>query len=322
MQIGDLELKVPIVLAPMAGVTDWPYRKIIREMGSELVYSEMVSSRGLVYGSEKTFELMEYSSDEGYMAIQLFGDDPDIMAEAARIVEREVKPDLIDINMGCPANKVIKSGSGSALMKSPNLAGEIIKAVVEAVEIPVTFKIRAGWDQNRINAVEIARIGEEMGAAAVTVHGRSREQFYSGLADWDIIKKVKEAVAITVIGNGDIFTPEDVLRMMAETGCDGVMIGRGCLGNPWLIKRAIHLLNTGELLPEPDYEEIIEMALLHLKEAVAYFGEKRAIPRMRKHIAWYLKGMPYSTEIKERIQNLTSEEEVAQSLKNYLDSLL
>lgn len=321
MRIGNLELKVPIVLAPMAGVTDFPYRKIIREMGCELLYSEMVSSRGLVYGSEKTFELMEDSSQNGYMAIQLFGDDPDIMAAAARIVEKEVKPDIIDINMGCPANKVIKSGSGSALLKSPKLAAEIIKAVVERVNIPVTFKIRAGWDQNNINGVEIALMGQEAGAAAVTVHGRCREQFYSGAADWEIIKKVKETVSIPVIGNGDIFKPEDVQRMFTETGCDGVMIGRGCLGNPWLIKRAIHLLKTGELLPEPDYQEIIEMALFHLKEAVVYFGEKSAIPRMRKHIAWYLKGMPYSTEIKERINSLTTEEEVARTLKNYLLSL-
>ncbi len=321
MQIGDLVLKVPIVLAPMAGVTDLPYRNIVRKMGCELVYSEMVSSRGLVYGSEKTFDLMEFSSEDGYMAIQLFGDEPEIMAEAARIVEREVKPDIIDINMGCPANKIIKCGSGSALLKNPGLAGEIIKAVVEAVKIPVTFKIRAGWDQDNINAVDIALQGQEMGAAAVTVHGRTREQFYSGNADWEIIKKVKEAVSIPVIGNGDIFVPEDVRRMFAETGCDAVMIGRGCLGNPWLFKRAIHLLETGELLPEPDYQERIEMALYHLREAVAYFGEKRAIPRMRKHIAWYLKGMPHSAEIKEHINSLTTEEEVEETLKNYLFSL-
>ena len=321
MQIGNLELKVPIVLAPMAGVTDLPYRNIIRKMGCELVYSEMVSSRGLVYGSEKTFDLMEFSSEDGYMAIQLFGDDPEIMAEASRIVERKVNPDILDINMGCPANKVIKSGSGSLLMKNPGLAGEIIKAVVKAVKIPVTFKIRAGWDQNNINAVEIARIGEEMGAAAVTVHGRTREQFYSGQADWEIISKVKEAVSIPVIGNGDIFTPEDVRRMFAETGCDAVMIGRGCLGNPWLFKRAIHLLETGELLPEPDFQERIRMALYHLREAIAYFGEKRAIPRMRKHIAWYLTGLPYSTEIKEGINGLAKGEEVEDVLNNYLRSL-
>ncbi|NLJ83833.1 MAG: tRNA dihydrouridine synthase DusB [Halanaerobiaceae bacterium] len=321
MQIGNLELKVPIVLAPMAGVTDLPYRNIIRKMGCELVYSEMVSSRGLVYGSEKTFDLMEFSSEDGYMAIQLFGDDPEIMAEASRIVERKVNPDILDINMGCPANKVIKSGSGSLLMKNPGLAGEIIKAVVKAVKIPVTFKIRAGWDQNNINAVEIARIGEEMGAAAVTVHGRTREQFYSGQADWEIISKVKEAVSIPVIGNGDIFTPEDVRRMFAETGCDAVMIGRGCLGNPWLFKRAIHLLETGELLPEPDFQERIRMALYHLREAIAYFGEKRAIPRMRKHIAWYLKGLPHSTEIKEGINGLAKGEEVEDVLNNYLRSL-
>ena len=206
-------------------------------------------------------------------------------------------------------------------MKNPGLAGEIIKAVVKAVKIPVTFKIRAGWDQNNINAVEIARIGEEMGAAAVTVHGRTREQFYSGQADWEIISKVKEAVSIPVIGNGDIFTPEDVRRMFAETGCDAVMIGRGCLGNPWLFKRAIHLLETGELLPEPDFQERIRMALYHLREAIAYFGEKRAIPRMRKHIAWYLKGLPYSTEIKEGINGLAKGEEVEDVLNNYLRSL-
>lgn len=322
MKIGDLVIDKPIVLAPMAGVTDYPYRQIIREMGCNMVYSEMVSSKGLVNGNERSYELMEYSSEKtGLLSIQLFGEDPSYIAEAARIIEKEIKPDIIDINMGCPTPKIVKNGSGSALMKKPELAAKVIKAVVEAVRLPVTFKIRAGWDSNSRNAVKLALIGQEMGVKAVAVHGRTREQFYTGKADWDIIRQVKEAVSIPVIGNGDIYTPEDVNSMLKETKCDAVMIGRGCQGNPWLIKRAIHLLKTGVLLPEPDYMEIINMAIYHLKKAVEYSGERIAIPRMRKHIAWYIKGMPYSTEIKNEINSMITQEEIEKILQFYLRRL-
>lgn len=322
MKIGNIKIDVPIILAPMAGVTDFPYRQIIRQMGCKLLYSEMVSSKGLVYGNDRSYDLMEYSGkQDGLITIQLFGEEPSFMAEAAHKIQMEINPDIIDINMGCPTAKIVKNGSGSALMKNLELAGDIIEAVVNAVELPVTFKIRKGWDENSINAVELCLIGEKMGAKAVAVHGRTREQFYNGKADWDIIKQVKEAVSIPVIGNGDIFVPGDVQRMMEKTKCDGVMIGRGCRGNPWLLKRSIHLIKTGILLPEPDYNQIIEMALYHLEKSVDYFGEKTAIPRMRKHLAWYIKGLPFSTEIKGKINHLTKKGEVENLLSSYLQIL-
>ncbi|MFW5981769.1 MAG: tRNA dihydrouridine synthase DusB [Halanaerobiaceae bacterium] len=318
MYISDIEIESPVFLAPMAGISDYPYRQIIQEMGCELLYSEMVSSKGLVYGSDRSYELMEYNKEtDSYFAIQLFGEDAHFMAEAAKIIEETVQPAIIDINMGCPMPKIVKNGSGAALMKDKELAGEIIRAVVEAVNLPVTFKIRSGWDEDNINADEIALIGEEAGASAVAVHGRSREQFYNGQANWDIIRLVKNKVDIPVIGNGDIFSPEDARRMIDESQCDGVMIGRGAQGNPWLLKRTIHFLSTGMLLPEPSYDEIIKMALEHLKRSVEYFGEKIAVPRMRKHLAWYLKGLPFSTEIKTEINRIKNLSELNHLLNNY-----
>lgn len=322
MNIGNLMIRKPVIMAPMAGVTDFPYRQIIREMGCELLYTEMISSKGLVYGSQKTYELLDYSrKNGGYIAIQIFGEDPKFMADAATLLETKYDPDIIDVNMGCPAPKIVKNGSGSALMKSPEIAKTVLKAVIEAVNIPVTVKIRAGWSKNNINAVEIAKIAEDLKAKAITVHGRTREQFYRGEADWSIIKQVKENVSIPVIGNGDIFTPEDARKMMEITGCDAVMVARGVQGNPWLIKRTIQYIEKGNILPEPGPNEKVNMAIYHIRKAVNYFGEKIAIPRMRKHVAWYIKGMPNSTKIKEKINRLTTESGIISLLKDYLTIL-
>lgn len=318
MQIGDIIITNPVFLAPMAGVTDYPYRQIVREMGCELLYTEMVSSKGLVYGSDRTASLLEYSTGEGgLIAVQIFGEEPEFMAKAARLVVEKVHPDLIDINMGCPTPKIVKNGSGSALMKDPDLAGDIITAVVKAVQIPVTIKIRKGWNKEDVNAVEIAKVGESCGAEAVAVHGRTREDFYSGKADWSIIARVKENVKIPVIGNGDIFQPEDGAKMLKTTGCDAVMIGRGARGNPWLLKRTSHYLKTGELIPEPSSREKIKMALYHLQKARSYYPEKTAVRNMRKHLAWYIKGMPYATEMRNKINQLHSYQEVVKVLIEY-----
>ena len=319
MQIGNLIIENPVFLAPMAGISDYPYRQLIREMGGQLLYTEMVSSKGLVYGSERSRELIDFNRREkGLIAVQIFGEEPVFMREAATIIAAEYQPDLIDLNMGCPMPKIVKSGSGSALMQDEKRAGEIMAAVVNAVKLPVTVKIRAGWDRSRLNAVEIARLAEEKGVKAVAVHARTRDQFYLGKADWQIIQLVKEQVSIPVIGNGDIFSPEDAGAMITSTGCDAVMIGRAVRGNPWLIKRTSHFLKTGEVLAEPDCPERIKTALSHLERAVAYFGERVGVPRMRKHLAWYLKGLPHSTSIKGRIFKLNQYQQVADLLKEYL----
>lgn len=321
MKIGDLQIDNPVFLAPMAGVSDYPYRQIIRDMGCQLLYTEMVSSKGIAYGNEKTEELVEYNKKDGFIAVQIFGEDPAFMASAAAHIQEKYAVNIIDINMGCPTNKIVKNGSGSALMKDLKKAGSLIKAVVTAVDIPVTVKIRKGWDDRHINAVETAMLAEEMGVKAVAVHGRTREEFYSGKADWQIIKAVKEKVHIPVIGNGDIFQPEDAVKMIEETNCDAVMIARGVQGNPWLIKRAVHAIKTGELLDEPTDREIIEMALYHLKKSVDFYAEKRAIPLMRKHLSWYLKGRPYSSKIKEKLNYLKSYRSVKEVLQDYLMKL-
>ena len=319
MQIGNLMIENPVFLAPMAGISDYPYRQLIREMGGQLLYTEMVSSKGLVYGNEKSKELIDFNRREkGLIAVQIFGEDPVFMREAAAILAAEYQPDLIDLNMGCPMPKIVKSGSGSALLQDAKRAGEIMAAVVNAVKLPVTVKIRAGWDRSRLNAVEIAQLAEEKGVKAVAVHARTRDQFYLGKADWQIIQLVKEQVNIPVIGNGDIFSPEDAGAMITGTGCDAVMIGRAVRGNPWLIHRTSHFLQTGEVLAEPDCPERIKTALSHLERAVAYFGERLGVPRMRKHLAWYLKGLPHSTSIKERIFQLNQYQQVAALLKEYL----
>jgi tRNA-dihydrouridine synthase B len=322
MKIGNVQLDNNIFLAPMAGITDMAFRLICKKMGAGLVYSEMVSSRGLYYNDKKTEDLMVIHPDERPIAVQIFGSEPDIMSEIvySKLNKRD-DIDIIDINMGCPTPKIVKNGDGSALLKNPKLVGEIISAVVKVSNKPVTVKIRTGWDRDSINAVEIAKIAEESGASLVAVHGRTREQFYSGNANWDIIKRVKESVSIPVVGNGDIFTPEDGKRMLEYTGCDAIMIGRGSRGNPWIFKRIKTLLEKGELLPEPTDKEKIEMALRHFKLVVDIKGERIAVKEMRKHIGWYTKGMKNSAEMRNKVNTIETKEELIDELNKYLQQV-
>ncbi|MBO8125777.1 MAG: tRNA dihydrouridine synthase DusB [Firmicutes bacterium] len=303
----------------MAGVTDRVFRQIIYELHPGLAYTEMISAMALVYANKRTFNMLNL---EPYrpLSVQIFGSDPEVMAKAARIVEK-AQPTFIDINMGCPTPKIVKNGEGSALMKTPDLAAKIVEAVAQAATVPVTVKIRAGWDEDSINAPKFAQKMVEAGAQAVTVHGRTRSQFYSGEADWDIIGEVAQAVDVPVIGNGDISTPLLAEKRLAESGCAGVMIGRGALGNPWLVARCRQYVTDRSCDPEPTYEERIKMACRHLDRAVAYLGEAVAVPQMRKHIAWYLKGMPKVSEVKSRVQTLQSPTEVKRELELYLEEL-
>lgn len=320
MQIGGVKLKNNVFLAPMAGVTDMVFRILCKRQDCGLTYTEMVSAKGLHYKSNNTAVLLEIAEEEKPAAAQVFGSEPDIVAEAARQAEAGGAA-IIDINMGCPTPKIVRNGDGCALMKKPELVREIVRSTVKAVKVPVTIKIRKGWDEESVNAVEIACIAAREGAAAVTVHGRTREQFYSGNADWNIIKQVKMAVDIPVIGNGDIQKPQDAKRMLEETGCDAVMIGRGAQGNPWIFKRTVEYLRTGQLLPEPTFEQRVEMIMEHLSMITEFKGEAVGVKEMRKHAAWYLKGMPGSTKVKTEIFKLTTSEEVRNILKEYLDYL-
>lgn len=306
MKIGNIKLENNVFLAPMAGITDKVYRVICKEMGCGLVYSEMVSAKGIKHNNRNTTQLLEVDPVERPCAIQIFGSDPDIMGEMAKRLNEYKDIDILDINMGCPAPKIVKNGEGSALTLNPELVGKIVKSVSSASDKPVTIKFRKGFDDDHVNAVEIGKIAEENGASAITVHGRTREQYYSGKADWDIIKSVKDAVkTIPVIGNGDIFSPEDAKSMLDYTGCDAIMIGRGCQGNPFIFKRTIHYLKTGELLPEPTFEEKLELAHRHLDMIVDFKGEHIGVQEMRKHLGWYIKGMPHSAEMRVKI-NATS----------------
>lgn len=317
MKIDNIILENPVFLAPMAGITDLPFRLICKEMGCGMVYTEMISSRGLYYGDKKTEKLLKIHPDEKPVALQIFGSDPDVMAKAAYMLNDRENA-VLDINMGCPTPKIVKNKDGCALMRDIDLAGKIVKAVVKESIKPVTVKIRKGWDEINVNAVEFAKVMEQGGAKAITVHGRTREQFYSGKADWDIIKKVKEAVTVPVIGNGDIFTVEDGMKLLNEIKCDGIMVGRGSLGNPWLFKRLVHYIKTGDLLPEPTPEEKINMALKHLDSAIRHKGERVGIIEMRKHIAWYVKGLKNSASLRDRINKINHKSDLEKVLTEYL----
>lgn len=316
MNIGNIELSAPLALAPMAGITDLPFRLICRRLGCGMTVSEMVSAKGLLYKNVKTTEMLRIDDGERPTAIQLFGSVPAELAEAARMVEAS-GADMIDFNMGCPVPKIVNNGEGSALMKNPQLAHDILAAMVKAVKIPVTVKFRAGWDDNNRNAVEIARAVEAAGVSAVAVHGRTRQQFYEGKADWSIIADVKQAVSVPVFGNGDIFTVADGLRMLEQTGCDGLMIGRGADGNPWLFT-ALAAALRGEPQPHaPSLKERLAQAAEHLEMLIAYKNEVVAVKEMRRHISAYLKGMPHAAEFRGRFHKVDTQQQFQQLLTEY-----
>ena len=316
MQIGNIRLSAPVALAPMTGITDMPFRVICKELGCGLVVSEMVSAKGLLYKNVKTFDMLRIAQEERPAAIQLFGSVPQELARAAQIVEAD-GADIIDFNMGCPVPKIVNNGEGSALMKNPQLAYEILARMADAVKIPVTVKIRAGWDANNINAPEVAQLAEKAGVAAIAVHGRTREQFYNGKADWSVIKAVKDAVKIPVFGNGDILTAADGLRMLEETGCDGLMIGRGADGNPWIFKEIISALSGKDKKFQVSLDERLDMIVRHLKMLIAFKGEVIAVKEMRRHAGAYLKGMPMAAEYRRRINSLNTFEEFKALIEEY-----
>lgn len=309
LKIGNVTLENNLILAPMAGVTDLPFRLLCKEQGAGLLCMEMVSAKAILYKNKNTEELLTVDSREHPVSLQLFGSDPDIISEIAKQIE-ERPFDILDINMGCPVPKVVNNGDGSALMKNPRLAGEIIEKTARAIGKPVTVKIRKGFDEEHVNAVELAHIAQESGAAAVAVHGRTREQFYSGKADWDIIRQVKEAVSIPVIGNGDLLTAEDVIAMEKQTGCDGFMIARGAEGNPWIFNQILHYFKTGEYLPKPDFAEMAEMLLRHARMQLEFKGEYTGIREIRKHAAWYTAGYKNSSKLRGRINEVENYEQL------------
>jgi tRNA-dihydrouridine synthase B len=320
MNIAGIQLENSVSLGPMAGVTDLTFRLLCKEQECGLVYTEMVSAKGICYGDKNTEALLEIREEEKPVALQIFGSEPEFMARAAELLNHHGHT-FLDINMGCPTPKIVKNGDGSALMKNPELAGRIVKAVTQATDKPVTVKIRKGWDDQHVNAEEMAKVLEENGAKAIAVHGRTREQFYSGKADWGIIKKVKETVRIPVIGNGDVFAIEDAVRMKEETNCDGIMVARGAQGNPWIFKRIAHYLKTGKILPEPLPEEKIQMAIRHMYKIIEMKGEYIGIREMRKHLSWYLKGIRNGAQIRGQLNTVGNQKDMEALLRNFLSSL-
>lgn len=321
MKIGNVKLKNKVFLSPMAGVTDLPFRLMCKEQDCGLLYTEMINAKALCYDDENTKKMLKIEDEEHPVAVQIFGSDPTFMGRAAEIMN-DYSNEILDINMGCPAPKVVKNGDGSALMKNPKLVEEVLKSVVKNSNKPVTLKIRKGWDDNNVNAVEIAKIAESCGISALAIHGRTREQYYSGKADWDIIAEIKNNISIPVIGNGDVFGVEDAINMLDKTKCDAIMIGRGAQGNPWIFKRINHYMATGEILPEPNVEEKMNTALKHLKLAVKEHGEYVAVREMRKHIAWYLKGLRNSARIRDEVNKIESYEGVVKKLNDYMEESL
>ena len=316
LQIGNVTLPNPVVLAPMAGVTDLPFRLLCKEQGAGLLCMEMVSAKAIYYKNKNTQELMRILPEERPVSLQLFGSDPEIMSEMAKQIEE--KPfDILDVNMGCPVPKVVNNGEGSALMKNPELVREIVTAMAKAIKKPLTVKIRKGFDEDHVNAVEIAKIIEDSGAAAIAVHGRTRQQFYSGKADWEIIRKVKEAVSIPVIGNGDVDSPQKAKALLEETGCDGVMIGRAAQGNPWIFAQTAEYLEHGTVPKKPELSEVKEMIQRHASLQMKYKSELTAMREMRKHVAWYTAGYPHSAQLRAAVNEVQSMEELEQLLEGW-----
>ena len=316
LTIGNVTLPNNLILAPMAGVTDLPFRLLCKEQGAGLLCMEMVSAKAILYKNKNTESLLTIDERECPVSLQLFGSEPDIISQIAHQIE-ERPFDILDLNMGCPVPKIVNNGEGSALMKNPHLAGEIIEKTARAIKKPVTVKIRKGFDDNHVNAVEMAKIAEASGAAAIAVHGRTREQYYSGKADWDIIRQVKEAVSIPVIGNGDLLTAEDVISMYEQTGCDGFMIARGVQGNPWIFKQILHYFETGEHLRKPSFTEVKEMILRHAKMMQEYKGQYIGMREIRKHAAWYTAGYPNSAKLRVLINEVETYDELEACLNKF-----
>lgn len=321
LQIGNVKLKNNLILGPMAGVTDLPFRLLCAEQGAGLLCMEMVSAKAILYNNKNTKAMLTIDEREHPVSLQLFGSDPQIMGDIAKRIEDEgVAFDILDINMGCPVPKVVNNGEGSALMKNPLLAGQIIEAMAKATSRPVTVKIRKGFDDAHVNAPEMAHIAQESGAAAVAVHGRTREQYYSGKADWNIIREVKETVRIPVIGNGDILTAADALRMRDETGCDGFMIARGAQGNPWIFKQILHEWEIGEPLAKPSAQEMTEMMLRHARMQIEFKGEYVGIREMRKHAAWYTGGYPGASHLRRALSEVENYEQLEELMGRFLET--
>ena len=320
LKIGNVELKNNVVLAPMAGVCNPAFRLIAKEFGCGLVCAEMVSDKAIVHGNSRTMNMLFVDDREKPLSLQIFGGEKESLVAAAKYVDQNTNADIIDINMGCPVPKVTKCDAGAKWLLDPSKIEEMVSAVVDVVNKPVTVKMRIGWDAEHIYAVRNAQAVERAGGKAVSVHGRTREQLYTGVANWDIIKEVKQAVSIPVIGNGDVFTPEDAKRLLDHTGCDGVMIGRGALGNPWMLFRTVQYLTTGELLPEPSPQEKMNIAVLHMDRLIALKGENVAVKEMRRHLAWYLKGLPGTARVKDKVMEESSRDRMVQILNEYVQS--